>query len=127
VGKTTHDHLSGLEKNALPFSNREIESADDTEDELVLVQAKLMPSGGGVGGAHGAKKGGIDSGMDDVDFFWGNNTGEAMMSFWNRRGRVVVSFEKDLGNKARDGDDCVSLCKKMFSADRGSGTFGKVT
>jgi hypothetical protein len=119
--------LSGLKKNSLSFSDGEIESADDTEDELVLVQAKLMPGGGVVGGVHGAKKGGIDSGMNDVEFFWENNTGRAMMAFRYGGGWVVVSLEKDLGDKGRDGDDGVRLRKEMFSADRGSGAFGKVT
>jgi hypothetical protein len=119
--------LSGLKKNSLPFSDRKIKSADDTEDELVLVQAELMPCGGGVGGARGVKEGGVNSGMNDVEFFWGNNTGRAMMSFWYGRGRVVVSLEKDLGDKGRDGDNGVRLCEQMFSADRGSGAFGKVT
>jgi hypothetical protein len=127
VRKTAHDHLSRLEKNPLSFSDGEIKSADDTEDELVLVQAELMPGGGGVGGARGVKEGGVDSGMNDVEFFWGNNAGRAMMSFWHGRGRVVVSLEKDLGDKGRDGDNGVRLCEQMFSADRGSGAFGKVT
>jgi hypothetical protein len=119
--------LGGLEKNSLPFSNGKIETANNTEDELVLIQAELMPGGGGVGGAHGAKERGVDSGMNDVEFFWGNNTGRAMMSFWYGRCRVVVSLEKDLGDKVRDGDNGVRLCEQMFSADRGSGAFGKVT
>jgi hypothetical protein len=123
----THDHLGGLEKNPLPFPDGKIKSADNTEDEFVLVQAELMTGGGGVGGAHGAKDRGIDSGMNDVEFFWGNNTGRAMMAFRYGGGWVVVSLEKDLGDKGRDGDDGVRLRKEMFSADRGSGAFGEVT
>jgi hypothetical protein len=123
----THDHLGGLEKNPLPFPDGKIKSADNTEDEFVLVQAELMTGGGGVGGAHGAKDRGIDSGMNDVEFFWENNTGRAMMAFRYGGGWVVVSLEKDLGDKGRDGDDGVRLRKEMFSADRGSGAFGKVT
>jgi hypothetical protein len=64
--------------------------------------------------------------MNDMEFFRGNNAGGSMMSFLNRRGWVVMSLEKDLGNKGRDGDDGVRLRKEMFSADRGSGAFGKV-
>jgi hypothetical protein len=119
--------LSGLKKNSLPFSDWKIKSADDTEDEFVLVQAELMPCGGGVGGSHGAKEGGVDSSMNDVEFFLGNKTGGSMVSFWHGRSWIVVPLEKDLGNKGRDGDDCVSLCKKMFSANRRSGAFGEVT
>jgi len=127
VGETTHDYLSRLEKNPLPFSDREIESADNTEDELVLVQAESMPGGGGVGGVHGLKEGGVDSGMNDVEFFWGNNAGGTMMSFvYGRRG-IVMSLEKDLGDKGRDGNNGVRLRKKVFSADRRSGAFGEVT
>jgi len=118
--------LSGLKKNSLSFSDGEIESAYDTEDELVLVQAKLMPGGGVVGRVHGAKKGGIDSCMNDVEFFLRNNAGRAMMSFRYGRGWVVVSLEKDLGDKRRNGDNGVCLCKEMFSADGGSGAFGEV-
>jgi hypothetical protein len=123
----THDHLGGLEKNPLPFPDGKFKSADNTEDELVLVQAKFMTGSGGVGGAHGPKDRGIDSGMNDVEFFWENNTRRAMMAFRYGGGRVVVSLEKDLGDKGRDGDDGVRLGKEMFSADRGSGAFGKVT
>jgi hypothetical protein len=65
--------------------------------------------------------------MNDVEFFWENNTRRAMMAFRYGGGRVVVSLEKDLGDKGRDGDDGVRLGKEMFSADRGSGAFGKVT
>jgi hypothetical protein len=123
----THDHLGGLEKNPLPFSDGKIKSADNTKDEFVLVQAELMTGGGGVGGAHGAKEGGIDSGMNNMKFFWGNNAGRAMMAFRYGRSRVVVSLKKNLGDKGRYGDNGVRLHKEVFSAHRGSGAFGEVT
>jgi hypothetical protein len=119
--------LGRLEKDPLSLSDGEIESADDTENEFVLVQAELLSGVGGVGGVHGAKEGGIDSGMNDMKFFGRNNAGRAMMSFRYGRGRVVVSLEKNLGDKGRDSDNGVRLRKEMFAADRGSGAFGEVT
>ena len=127
MGEAPHDHLGRLEKDPLSLSDGEIESADDTENELVLVQAELLSGVGGVGGVHGAKEGGIDSGVNDMKFFGRNNAGRAMMSFRYGRGWVVVSLEKNLGDKGRDSDNGVRLCKEMFSANRGSRAFGEVT
>ena len=127
VGETTNHHLGRFEKNPLPFSNGEIESAHHPKDELVLIQAEPMPGGGGEGGVHRPKQGRVDSGMDDVELLGSNRAGWAMMSLCDGRGRVVVPLEENLRDKGGDGDNSVGLRKEMFAADRGARTFGEVS
>jgi hypothetical protein len=102
MGKMSHDDLGGLKENSLAFSYWKVESADHSKDEFVWVKRKPLARLQGVSRSHRAKKGGIDSCMDDVKFFWGDMTRATVMSLWNGRGWVIMTVQEDLGHKRGD-------------------------
>ena len=123
---TDHD-LGGSEKYSLAFSYGEIESSHNSENELLGEEIQFLASGCGEGGALRLKEGRIDSCVDHVEIFWGENAGGAMVAFGNGGGGIVVSVEEDLGHEGGDGDHGICGGEEVFSAERGARAFCEVS
>ena len=81
--EAAHYFLGRLEKYALAFSEGQVESSNDTEDEFFWGEAKFTTGDGGERWVLGFKQLGIDTSVDDVDLCGIDPAGGAMVSFRN--------------------------------------------
>ncbi len=122
-----HDALGGFEKNSLSFAHRQIESADHAKNKLVRVELEILTSLLRESRSLRTKVGGIDTRMDEVKFFCGENTSRTVMTFRHGGSRVVMAAKENFGDKGGNGDDRVRLRKEIFFTQVGSGALGEVT
>jgi hypothetical protein len=118
--------LGCFKKDALAFTDGQIEPADHAEDELLCGEAKFTTGGGGERWVLGLESLGINPGVDDVEFRGIDPAGRAMMSFGNGGSGIVMAFQEDLSDEGGNGDDRIGGGEEMFSAEGGAGAFGKV-
>jgi len=119
--------LGGLEKNPLALTDRKVESSHHTKGHICFAEIQFSTGGSGEGRLLWLEQRGIDSGVDDMEFGWVDPAGGAVMSFGHRRGGIIVAILQNMGNEARDGDDCVGLGKQMTSAKGGTRAFCEMT
>jgi hypothetical protein len=84
--------LGCFKKDALAFADREVESTNDTEDELFFGETKFTTGEGGERWVLGLESLGIDPGVDDVDLCGIDSAGGAMVSFGNGGSGIVMAF-----------------------------------
>jgi hypothetical protein len=119
--------LGGLEKNPLALTDRKVESSHHTKGHICFAEIQFSTGGSGEGRLLRLEQGGIDSGVDDMEFGWVDPAGGAVMSFGHRRGGIIMAILQNMGNEARDGDDCVGLGKQMTSTKGGTRAFCEMT
>jgi hypothetical protein len=66
---------------------------------------------------------GIDSSMNDVNLFGGDEAGGAVMSLCHGRGWVIVSPQKDLGDERGNRNDRISGIEEIFFTNAGTRAF----
>ena len=91
--EATHHTLGGFEENPLSLANRKVESADDAKDHFCFAETQFLPGCDSEGRTLGLEKGGIDSGVDDMEFGWVDPARWAVMAFGHRRSGVIVAME----------------------------------
>jgi len=124
LGESFHDLLGGAEEDSLALSHWLVKAPDYAAGDLLVLESEFTTSGGGEGRFLGLKEGCVDAGVDDMQFFWIDPAGVAVMAFGNRGGWVVVALAQNLGDKCGDGNDGISVGEKMVSAQGGAGALG---
>jgi len=118
--------LRCFKKDALAFTDGQVESANDPEDELFCGETKFVPGDGGERWVLGFKQSGIDTSVDNVDFCRIDSAGRAMVSFGNGGSGIVMAFQEDLSDEGGNGDNRIGGGEEMFLANGGAWAFGKV-
>ena len=108
----------------MPLSHWQVKAPDYAEGDLLVLESEFSTSGGGEGRFLGLEEGGVDSGVDDMEFFGIDPAGMSMMAFGNGGGRVIVALLQNQGDKCGDGNDGISVGEKMVSAEGGAGALG---
>lgn len=110
----------------MPLSHWQVKAPDYAEGDLLVLESEFSTSGGGEGRFLGLEEGGVDSGVDDMEFFGIDPAGMSMMAFGNGGGRVIVALLQNQGDKCGDGNDGISVGEKMVSAEGRAGALGQM-
>jgi len=121
--QAAHHLLGGFEKNPLPLADRKVESANHAKGHICFVEIQFSPGCGSESGLLGMEQGGIDSGVDDMEFGWINPASGAVMSLNHGRGGIIVAIAQDMGHETGDGNNRVGLRKEMTAAKGRTRTF----
>jgi hypothetical protein len=101
----------------LPFAYWQVKAPDYAEGDFLVLESEFSAGRGGEGRILGLEEGGVDSCVDDMEFFWIDPARMAVMAFGNRGGRVIVALAQNLGDKCGNGNDGVGVGEKMVSAE----------
>jgi len=126
LGESGHDLLGGTEEDPLPFAYWQVKAPDYAEGDFLVLESEFSAGRGGEGRILGLEEGGVDSCVDDMEFFWIDPARMAVMAFGNRGGRVIVALAQNLGDKCGNGNDGVGVGEKMVSAEGGARALGEM-
>jgi hypothetical protein len=122
-----HDDLCRLKENSLAFSDWQIESTHNPKYQFIGVKIQSLSSGRREGCAFEGKMVGINSCMNDMNLIGREDAGGAVMSLCHRRGWVIVSTQKDLGDKRGNRNDRIGRIEEIFFTYAGAWAFCEVT
>ena len=110
----------------MPLSHWQVKAPDYAEGDLLVLESEFSTSGGEERGLLGLEEGGVDAGVDDMQFFGIDPAGMSMMAFGNGGGRVIVALLQNQGDKCGDGNDGISVGEKMVSAEGRARALGQM-